>query len=72
MIFNYYDNKQIKKENGTIQYFKQIKPFADGTIWNGLVSAMPYGSSVFYFSKKTKICLGTSHITTVKNLFKAV
>jgi len=72
MLFNYYDEKQIKKETGETQYFKQVKPFTDGTVWSGLVSAMPYGSSVFYFSKETKICLGTSHIITVKNLFEAV
>ena len=72
MLFNYYDEKQMKKGNEGIQYFKQVKPFTGGTIWSGLVSAMIYGSSVFYFSKETRVCLGTSHIITLKNLFEAV
>lgn len=72
MMFDYYENEQIKKENGELKYFKQIKPFTFGKIFSGLVSAKIYGSSVIYFSKEIKNCLGVSDIITIKDLFEAV
>lgn len=71
MLFEYDGKNMIKNEKGEIQYFRQIKPFTFGEMFNGLVSIKKYGNSLMFFSKNTKECLGISNEITIK-LFEIV
>ena len=71
MLFEYDEKNMIKKENGDIQYFKQIKPFTLGEMFNSLVSIERLGNSLMFFSKETRLCLGLSDKSTIE-LFEEI
>lgn len=71
MLFDFNEKNVIKNKDGEIQYYKQIKPFTFGEMFNGLVCIEKFGECLMFFSKNTKLCLGTSHISTL-SLFEAV
>lgn len=71
MLFDFNEKNVIKNNDGKIQYYKQIKPFTFGEMFNDLVCIEKLGEYLMFFSKNTKLCVGISHISTL-SLFEAV
>lgn len=71
MIFNYKEEEQLKNKDNKIKYYKQVKPFINGIIWNELISIRNLGNSLVFYSKETRQCLGVSSNITI-NLFEEV